>query len=89
MVRRVLARFAVAHADELRQHVARHPLAAVCVAFAAGLVVARGEHSSRFVRRQTLDVVVAAVGTALFGLAKDAAVRAGRDWIDERRHAVH
>jgi hypothetical protein len=89
MVRRVLARFAVAHADELRHHVTRHPLAAVGVAFVAGIVAANSKYSSRFVRRETLDVVVATLGTMLFGLVKDATVRAGRDWIDERRSAVH
>jgi hypothetical protein len=85
MVRRVLARFAVAHADELRQHVKRHPLAAIGVAFAVGAVAASGKHSSRFVRRETLDVVMATVGTMLFGLVKDAAVRTGRDWVDAHR----
>ena len=89
MMRRVLVRFAVAHADELRQHVSRNPLAAVGVAFAAGLVAASTKHSSRFVRRETLDIVLATVGTMLFGLVKDATVRAGRDWLDEHRPAFH
>lgn len=89
MVRRLLARFALAHADELRGHVTRNPIAAVAVAFAAGVVAGRTGFTSRLVRRETVDAVIAICASLVFATAKDVAVRSAREWMQQRPRTVH
>jgi hypothetical protein len=84
MVRRLLVRFAVAHADELRVHVTRNPLAAVGVAFVAGLAAGSTGYTSRLVRRETIEAALAIVGSMLFAAARDGVMRSARDWMQQR-----
>jgi hypothetical protein len=84
MVRRLLSRFAVAHADELRVHVMRSPLAAIGVAFAAGLAAGSSGYTSRLVKRESFEAALAIVGSMLFATARDAVMRSAREWMQQR-----
>ena len=84
MVRRLVARYALAHVDELRWQVSRTPLVAVGAALVVGLAAGGSRHASRFVRREAVQAGIAVVGSLLFGVARKAAVQAARDWMAQR-----
>jgi hypothetical protein len=86
MVRRLVARYALGHVDELRWQVSRTPLVAVGAALVIGLAAGGSKHASRFVSREAVQAAIAVVGSLLFGVAKKAAVQAAREWMEQRAY---
>jgi hypothetical protein len=84
---------------DLRAHIAAHPLPAIGIAFAAGLVLGFGRKGSA--ARLPIDeapgrsigaATVAMIGTLVFRLLKDIALRqaagAAKTWWDQRQAAM-
>lgn len=74
---------------DLRGQIAEHPLPAVGIAFAVGIYAAlRGRISTHEaedapLHHKLIEALVAAVGTALIGVARDAVLRNAREWVEK------